>query len=215
MLSCDRSLAAPPSALSVCTRPPTPRLPSHGATHARPTPALPLCTCITTAPPPHCPLPTARLPPLSHACPAPLDAISSLRPTPCRLRHHGLLLCAATPVPCSRHLRPLHPASSMRVRCWPCRSVPHPPAPPRALFLAPQLTHRRVVWAFTAGGATATPVRFRLHPHMLRALVPVSPHARPNPRPHLHLSPMYSPPSLCARPRPIPPLHAPVSIPAR
>jgi hypothetical protein len=191
--SCDRSLAAPPlhspcapacslydcHLTALCTLVPRRRCPSVLATS------------------PRCHLHTAHYT-LALSKHAPLDAASSpcARSIPCRLRYCGLL-CAATPIPCSYHLRLLHPASSARVWRWPCRSVPHPPAPPHAPYLAPQSHSVPAAQPYPLPSVEPLPHLFHIPPPPAHApLSSPSPHTRPNPRPHLHLSPVYSPPSL-------------------
>ncbi|KAJ7798864.1 hypothetical protein B0H14DRAFT_2617566 [Mycena olivaceomarginata] len=177
-LSCDRSLAAPPSALPMCARPPTLQLPSHGAMHARPTPVLPLRTChVTTAPPPHRPL---------HARPLQAMPPSMLYPLPAPVPPH---VDSATAALLLHHLRPLHPASSARVWCWPRRSVPHPPAPPRAHFLVTQSHSVPTAQPYPSPPAEPLPHPFHVPPPPAHALLSSpSPHTRPNPHPHLHLA---------------------------
>ncbi|KAJ7831301.1 hypothetical protein B0H14DRAFT_3872248 [Mycena olivaceomarginata] len=129
--------------------------------------------------------------------------------------------------------RPSHPLSTPlprppSVRCH-ARSVQPPPAPtpphvvrasaalatpfrpastcaaPRTLFGTPvSLCAHETVVSFATGGAAAIPVPFRLHPHMLRTLVPVS--TRPSqststPAPLAHVLPVLPP----CTPLPIPP----------
>ncbi|KAJ7808123.1 hypothetical protein B0H14DRAFT_3482637 [Mycena olivaceomarginata] len=163
----------------VCTRPPTPRLPSHGATHARPTPALPLRTCrITTAPPLHRSL---------HA--RPLQAVPVPSPPRCCILSLRLSHPASTPLPqpppMRCHARSVQPPPAPALACVVYTSAvlatPFRPvstcAAPCTLFGTPlSLCAHRTLVSFAAGSTAATPVLFRLHPHMLRALVPVPIH---------------------------------------
>ncbi|KAJ7888358.1 hypothetical protein B0H14DRAFT_3716511 [Mycena olivaceomarginata] len=97
---------------------------------------------------------------------------------------------------------PYCPASTPLPHPLPCAATPVSSRIHLALAPSPHARHARSV---PPPPAHAPRSRLRLH------------NARPDPRPHLYLSPIYSPPSLRARPRPITalPLRAPVSVPAR
>ncbi|KAJ7323314.1 hypothetical protein DFH08DRAFT_969382 [Mycena albidolilacea] len=156
------------------------RLPAYSTTalsqrHARPSHAsAPLHTChVITAPPPHRhytlapsqPCPSRPLPRCCVFSPRPSHPASTPLPRP-PVRCHA---CSVKPSPESASPRVVRMSAALATPFCPASTC----ATPRTLFGTPvSLCAHRTVVSFTAGRA----VPFRLHPHMLRILVPVSTH---------------------------------------